>query len=82
MISVFRILPLVFLIARTISADCRLKSLKIAGNEIPRRLKSLLLIILGSIGLFGAFIAAAELITKLRNNVQVSYFTNAEICIR
>ena len=65
MILVFRILPFVLLIAVAIFVVWRIKSLKGAANETTSGLNSLLLTILGSIGLFGAFVAAAELITRL-----------------
>ena len=65
MILAFRIFPFVLLIALAIFAVWRMKSLKGAVNEIPTGLNSLFLVILGSIGLFGAFVAAAELITRL-----------------
>ena len=65
MILAFRILPFVLLIAVAIFVVWRMKSLKGAVNEIPTGLNSLFLVILGSIGLFGAFVAAAELITRL-----------------
>ena len=65
MILAFRILPFVLLIAVAIFAVWRMKSLKGVANETPMGLNSLFLVILGSIGLFGAFVAAAELITRL-----------------
>lgn len=65
MILVFRILPFVLLIGVVIFMAWRTRSLKGAVNEIPTGLNSLFLVILGSIGLFGAFVAAAELITRL-----------------
>ena len=65
MILALRILPFVLLIAVAIFMVWRTKSLKGAANEIPTGLNSLFLIILGSIGLFGAFVAVAELITRL-----------------
>tara|TARA_B100001093_G_scaffold461680_1_gene476332 strand:- start:722 stop:919 length:198 start_codon:yes stop_codon:yes gene_type:complete len=65
MILAFRILPFVLLIAVAIFVVWRMKSLKGAVNEIPTGLNSLFLVILGSIGLFVAFVAAAELITRL-----------------
>ena len=65
MILALRILPFVLLIAVAIFLVWRTKSLKGAANEIPTGLNSLFLVILGSIGLFGAFVAVAELITRL-----------------
>ena len=65
MILALRILPFVLLIAVAIFMVWRTKSLKGAANEIPTGLNSLFLIILGSIGLFGAFVAVAEIITRL-----------------
>ena len=65
MILALRILPFVLLIAVAIFMVWRTKSLKGAANEIPTGLNSLFLVILGSIGLFGVFVAAAELITRL-----------------
>ena len=65
MILALRILPFVLLIAVAIFMVWRTKSLKGAANEIPTGLNSLFLVILGSIGLFGAFVAVAELITRL-----------------
>ena len=65
MILAFRILPLVLLIAVAIFVVSRMKSAKVAVNETPSGLNPLFLTILGSIGLFGAFVAAAELITRL-----------------
>ena len=65
MILVFRILAFVLLIGVAIFMVWRTKSLKGAANAIPTELNSLFLIILGSIGLFGAFVAVAEIITRL-----------------
>ena len=65
MILALRILPFVLLTAVAIFMVWRTKSLKGAANEIPTGLNSLFLVILGSIGLFGVFVAAAELITRL-----------------
>ena len=65
MILAFRILPLVLLIAVAIFVVSQIKSAKVAVNETPSGLNPLFLTILGSIGLFGAFVAAAELITRL-----------------
>ena len=65
MILALRILPFVLLIAVAIFMVWRTKSLKGAANEIPTGLNSLFLVILGSIGLFGAFVAVAEIITRL-----------------
>tara|TARA_Y200000002_G_scaffold153524_1_gene126929 strand:- start:54 stop:251 length:198 start_codon:yes stop_codon:yes gene_type:complete len=65
MILALRILPFVLLIAVAIFMVWRTKSLKGAANEIPMGLNSLFLAILGSIGLFGAFVAVAEIITRL-----------------
>ena len=65
MILAFRILPLVLLIAVAIFVVLRIKSAKGAVNETPSGLNPLFLTILGSIGLFGTFVAAAELITRM-----------------
>ena len=65
MILALRILPFVLLIAVAIFMVWRTKSSKGAANEIPKGLNSLFLIVLGSIGLFGAFVAVAEIITRL-----------------
>jgi hypothetical protein len=65
MILVFRILPLVLLIAVAIFMAWRMKSAKGAVNETPPGLSPLLTTLLGSLGLFVAFVGAAELITRM-----------------
>ena len=65
MILAFRILPLFLLIAVAIYVVSRMKSAKGAVNDTPSGLNPLFLTILGSFGIFVAFVAAAELITRL-----------------
>ena len=65
MILALRILPPVLLIAVAILVVWRMKSAKGAIIEAPSRLNALFLTILGSIGLFGAFVADAELLTRI-----------------